>query len=64
MKTEIRVYLVDLYEVNHTQKPRSWSDKKFIKEAEKQGLVYTLQGFANAYNEDEINQFNTIIRII
>lgn len=61
---EIRVYLVDLYEVSHVQKPRDWSDKKFMAEAEKQGTVYTLQGFVTAYNEDEINQNNSVIRII
>lgn len=61
---EIKVYLVDLYEVRHTQKPRDWSNEKFITEAEKQGTVYTLQGFVNAYNEDEVNQNNTVIRII
>ena len=61
---EIKVYLVDLYEVRHTQKQRDWSNEKFITEAEKQGTVYTLQGFVNAYNEDEVNQNNTVIRII
>jgi hypothetical protein len=64
MKKEIRVYLVDLYEVSHTQNPRKWSDNKFITEAEKQGTVYTLQGFVDAYNEDETNQNNSVIRII
>ena len=61
---EIKVYLVDLYEVDHTQKPRDWSNEKFITEAEKQRTVYTLQGFVNAYNEDKVNQNNTVIRII
>jgi len=66
MKTEIRVYLVDFYnyDFDDNDSPSDFSDEKFMSEAEKQGNVYSLSGFQNAYNEGDINGENSYIRII
>ena len=61
---ETRVYLVDLTKIEYSISPRYWDDEQFITVSEEQGSVYSLEGFQNAYNNDENNQNNTIIRII
>lgn len=63
---EIRVYLVDFYnyDFDDNDSPYDFSDEKFMLEAEKQGNVYTLEGFQYAYNEGDINGENSYIRII
>ena len=61
---EIKVYLVDLTKIEYNTSPRYWDDEQFITVAEEQGSVYSLEGFQNAYNNDENNQNNTLLRII
>lgn len=64
---ELRVYA---YDVEATDKDfelipiEDTTDEEFMDQAEKQGMVYTLNGFENALNESgEINS-TTIIRFI
>ena len=64
---ELRVYA---YDVEATDKDfelipiEDTTDEEFMEQAEKQGMVYTLNGFENALNESgEINS-TTIIRFI
>ena len=66
MKTEIRVYLVDFYnyDFDDNNSPSDFSDERFMSETEKQGNVYSLSGFQDAYNEGDINGENSYIRII
>ncbi len=69
MKKEIRVYgiNVELYDSDDnydTGFHSSWSDEKFIQEAEIQGNVWSLNGFQEAFNNDDINQYVLMIRII
>lgn len=40
------------------------SDEDFIEIAEEQGLVYTLNGFTQAFNNENINSSTDIIRFI
>jgi hypothetical protein len=65
LKTETRVYVVD------TEDERMddvyWeelTDEEFMFEAEEQGKVYTLDGFAKAFNFEEINSSTDAIRFI
>jgi hypothetical protein len=65
VKTETRVYVVD------TEDERMddvyWeelTDEEFMFEAEEQGRVYTLDGFAKAFNFEEINSSTDAIRFI
>jgi hypothetical protein len=62
---ETRVYVVD------TEDDRMndvyWeelTDEEFMFEAEEQGKVYTLDGFAKAFNFEEINSSTDAIRFI
>jgi hypothetical protein len=61
---EIRVYVVDTYNYEFDTSPKTWDDEKFMNEAEIQGKVYTLQGFQEAFNLEEINSAIDVIRII
>jgi len=65
VNSETRVYVVD------TEDDRMndvyWeelTDEEFMFEAEEQGKVYTLDGFAKAFNFEEINSSTDAIRFI
>jgi len=40
------------------------TDEEFITEALKHGDTYDLEGFSNAFNNEEVNTFTDVIRII
>ena len=67
---ELRVYVINIEDVDfETQMPvnttiEELSDKDFIEIAEEQGLVYTLNGFTQAFNNENINSSTGIIRFI
>jgi hypothetical protein len=61
---EIRVYVVDTDNYEFDTSPKTWDDEKFMNEAEIQGKVYTLQGFQEAFNLEEITSAIDVIRII
>ena len=63
--TETRVYGIDVEQVeNETWSPKSLSDIEFVEVAEKQGLVWSLNGFQNQFNDNLINSNNIFIRFI
>lgn len=62
--TETRVYIVDVDNYEFDESPKQWSDEKFMSEAEIQGNVYSLQGFQNAFNNEEISTAIDVIRFI
>lgn len=62
----IRVYGINVdifYTENEERLFSDLSKEEFIEEAEKQGLVWSLEGFEKVFNEDEIN-YNIIIKIL
>jgi len=63
-----RIYRVELDDINtkikHDKIPVDWKDEEFIAESERQGHVYTLEGFENAFNESGVNEYASYIRII
>lgn len=61
MKT--RVYAIDLYELDTEIPVWDLNDEEFIDIAEQQGKVWTLQGFENAFNNEQISD-TWIIRIV
>lgn len=61
---ETKVYVVNTNDYEFDDSPRTWDDEKFMTEAEKQGSVYSLKGFQEAFNDEEINSAVDIIRII
>jgi hypothetical protein len=65
IKTETRVYVLDCADVlvSNVPIPRI-TDEEFMLEAEKQGNVYTLDGFANAFNSEKVNTATDMVRFI
>jgi len=61
MKT--RVYAIDLYELELEIPVWDLENDEFMDIAEQQGKVWTLQGFENAFNNEQISD-TWIIRII
>jgi hypothetical protein len=59
MKT--RVYAIDLYEIDGSV--YDLTDDEFVDIAERQGKVWTLEGFEKAFNNDEVSD-QWIIKII
>ena len=62
-QSEIRVYVIDTFNV----KERNWNgltNEEFINLAEEDGNVYTLQGFQEAFNSQDINTEIDVIRFI
>jgi hypothetical protein len=60
---EIRVYLIDIDNYEFEEVPTIWEDEKFISEAEIQGNVFSLKGFQEAFNNEELN-LQSYIRIL
>jgi len=61
-QSETRVYLVDTIQ---TDKHHSeLTDDEFQTLAEEQGRVYTIKGFTQAFNYEEVNSFTDVIRFI
>lgn len=58
MKT--RVYAIDLYKLDEEM---PISDDEFMDMAERQGKVWTLEGFEKAFNNEEVSD-QWVIRII
>lgn len=61
--SEIKVYLVELENYEFDTSPKTWDNEKFISEAEIQGNVYSLNFFADEWNNENII-FNSFIRIL
>ena len=67
---ELRVYVINIDEIDfENEMPVNTTvsqtlDEKFMNIAEKQGGVYTIQGFQNAFNEEKINTAVDVIRFI
>lgn len=68
---ELRVYVIDIEEIDDDfldnmgiDQSVQLNDEDFITVAEEQGNVYTLNGFAQAFNHQDINSSTDIIRFI
>jgi len=61
---ELRFYLVDIDRVSRHIIVQDLTDEEFMEEAEKQGNVYTLDGFVKGFNEVVIHQSTDILRVI
>lgn len=64
MKTkELRVYGISVSE-SQIDNINGATDEEFMAEAERQGQVFSLEGFKNAFNADEFGSEDGIIRFI
>ena len=61
---EIRVYVLDCQDISIDKGYKELTEKEWMEECEKQGRVYTLEGFQRAFNEEEINSSIDVIRFI
>jgi hypothetical protein len=66
VNTEPRVYVINVNDERVADIPDTdeLTNEEFQFEAEEQGRVYTLDGFAEAFNSEEINSNTDIIRFI
>lgn len=63
LMSETRVYVIDTFNV----RGRNWNDltdEEFITLAEQDGNIYTLEGFQEAFNVQDINTEIDVIRFI
>lgn len=63
----IKVYGINIDIFYTEDEERLFSDlskEEFIEEAEKQGLVWSLEGFEKGFNEGDINSDKIIIKIL
>jgi hypothetical protein len=61
---EYRVYIIDIDNIGFDLSPTELQNEKWIELAERIGDVYTLQGFAEAYNNSFLPFDNSFIRFI
>lgn len=65
-KKEIRVYVIDIDSISKELDGKRMKDitkEEFMAESEKQGLVYTLEKFEQAFNQEEVSTNYMFIRI-
>ena len=60
---ETRIYAIDLDSIDMENHPVDISNDEFTKLAEQQGLVYSLKGFEEAFNNEEVSD-QWFIRIL
>ena len=62
MAKELRVYVLDIDIVENYNE--YVTDEIFMELAEKEGTVYSLKGFQNAFNDELVNSSTDLIRFI
>jgi len=63
---ETAVYLIDLHLIDLSTSHSNLSNDEFMDIAEEQGTVYSLNGFTDAYNTNQLDNLivHSVIRII
>ena len=62
--SETRIYLLDCSEkFDFREHEKLGLYEKIMEEAERQGNVYSVEGFVEAWNNEELNYTNTFIHI-
>ena len=62
--TEIRVYSVNVGNLNEDKHHSQYTNEEFMTLAEDLGDVFTLNGFAEAYNSQDLGFETDVIRFI
>ena len=63
-KEETRYYMVNPDELEEETDINNMSDEEFIEEAERQGTVYSQEGFQEGFNNDDFGSFSYFLRIL
>lgn len=63
-QSETRVYVLDTQNISIDKGFTELTEEEWIAECERQGRVYSLQGFEIAFNEEEINTEFDVVKII
>ena len=64
MNKEIRVYVLDCQDISIDKGYEELTEKEWMDECERQGRVYTLEGFQRAFNEEELNSSIDLIKFM
>ena len=64
MEKEIKIYVINIYDIEEVKEIRSLTDEEFQTVAEELGTVYSLKGFEKAFNNFEINTETDFIKIM
>jgi hypothetical protein len=64
LQTETRFYVLDTQDISIDKGFEELTEEEWITECERQGRVYSTQGFQRAFNEEEINTSIDVLRII
>jgi hypothetical protein len=64
MNKEIRVYVLDCQDISIDKGYEELTEKEWMDECERQGRVYTLEGFQRAFNEEELNSSIDVIKFM
>ena len=61
---ETRVYVINVDSIDEDIKLNQISDEQFMDISERQGIVFTLKGFENAFNNINVSTDTDYIRFI
>ena len=61
---EYKVYAVNWDKTLYGSAFSEYTDKEFINEAERQGLVWSLEGFVEAFNDEMLSTHTHSIKIL
>lgn len=61
---ETRIYVLNTQDISIDKGFEELTEEEWIAECEKQGRIYSLQGFERAFNKEEISTFTDVIKII
>jgi len=63
-KTELRFYVLDTQDISIDKGFEELTEDEWVLECERQGRIYTINGFQNAFNEEAINTIDDVLKIL
>lgn len=63
-QSETRAYVLNTQDISTDKGFEELTEEEWIAECERQGRVYSLQGFARAFNEEEISTTTDVVKFI
>ena len=63
-QSETRVYVLDVQDISIYKGFEELTEEEWIAECERQGRVYSLQGFERAFNEEVVSTDFDVVKII
>jgi len=63
-ETELRFYVLNTEDISSGKSFKEITENEWIEECERQGRVYSTEGFQRAFNEEEINTNTDVLKIL